>query len=233
MMDEYTFDWEKHMGDLVTNVELLSCGHCGNNSYGKIVASYDNIRAFEYAGNQYEAGLIWELVLCPNCEEINLRVIDFHTGAEPEIGRKAAKILYPPTIESPIGIPAPIDKAYHAALKARHVDANIFTVLLGKTIEAVCQDRKASGKTLYDQLNDLAKKAEIPSHLAEMAHSVRWFRNIGAHFGGGDLTPDEASLIHDLCRAILEYVYTAPALIEKARLSREKIRKNNQDSEND
>jgi hypothetical protein len=227
-MNEYTFDWEKHIGDLAKNVELLRCGHCGNESYGKIVASHDNIRTYDCAGNHYEAGLIWELVLCPNCEEINLRVIDFHTGTEPEIGRRAAKILYPPTIESPIGLPAPIDTAYHAALKARHVDANMFAVLLGKTIEAVCQDRKASGKTLNDQLNDLAKKAEIPSHLAEMAHDIRLFRNIGAHFGAGDLTPDEALLIHDLCRAILEYVYTAPALIEKARLSLKKIQMNNQ-----
>jgi hypothetical protein len=175
----------------------------------------------------YEAGLIWELVLCPNCDGINLRLVDYHTGVEPEIGRRAAKLLYPPVIGSPTGMPPAIDEAYQAALEVRHIDHNAFAVLLRKILEGVCEDKEAKGKDLYHKLNDLARREEIPSRLAEMAHGVRSLGNIGAH-GTLDLTSTEALLINDLCRAILEYVYTAPGLIERARLSLEKIKSQDQ-----
>lgn len=230
-MNEYCFDWDKYLGDLAKSTSLIKCGHCGNKFDGKVVASYDNIRSYSYppapgklvGGQDWEAGLIWELVLCPNCDGINLRLVDFHTGAEPEIGRRAAKVLYPSVIESPLGLPPEIDKAYQSALEIRHVDVNAFAVLLRKVIESVCQDRGASGKSLNDKLKDLAQKGDIPSHLAEMAHSVRKLGNVGAHFGA-DLTPTEASLLNNLCRAILEYVYAAPSLIEQVRLSLERIK---------
>jgi hypothetical protein len=234
-LNKNPFDWNSYVGELITSVNTLKCGHCGNKSGGKVVASHDNIRPYsfpvffgELEGKQdYEAGLIWELVLCPNCDGINLRLVDYHTGVEPEIGRRAAKLLYPPVIESPAGMPPAIDEAYQAALEVRHIDHNAFAVLLRKILEGVCEDKEAKGKDLYHKLNDLARREEIPSRLAEMAHGVRSLGNIGAH-GTLDLTSTEALLINDLCRAILEYVYTAPGLIERARLSLEKIKSQDQ-----
>ncbi len=64
-MNEYNFDWDQHFGDLIKSTTVIKCGHCGNKSDGKVVASYDNIRSFSYDQYDYEAGLIWELVCCP------------------------------------------------------------------------------------------------------------------------------------------------------------------------
>jgi hypothetical protein len=45
---------------------------------------------------------------------------------------------------------------------------------------------------------------------------LRKFRNVGAHPNLGELTLDEVPILDDFCRAILEYVYTAPHLAQIA-----------------
>ena len=221
-MNENDFDWNKYLGYLVKSTTICKCGHCGNKADGEVVASYDNIRSYSDNILSWEAGLIWELVRCPNCDGINLRLVDFHTGAEPEIGRRAAKILYPSVIESPPGVPSEIDKAYQAALKVRHVDANAFAVSLRRVVEAVCKDREAKGKNLINKLQDLVRKGDLSERLSDIVHGIRKLGNVGAYYDN-DLTPAEASLLNDLCKALLEYVYTAPELIEQGRLSLKRI----------
>jgi hypothetical protein len=103
-----------------------------------------------------------------------------------------------------------------AALKVKPIDSNAFAVLLGRVLELLCIDRKAIGKTLDNKLSDLATKGEIPSKLVDVAHNLRKFRNIGAHADLGELTAKEVPILDDLCRATLEYVYTAPHLAQNA-----------------
>ena len=76
----------------------------------------------------------------------------------------------------------------------------------------------------------LRLRGEIPGPLAEMAHQLRFLRNIGAHATLGELTRGEAPILDDLCNAILEYVYTAPHRVEKVakRIDELKKRKKNQ-----
>ncbi len=59
-------------------------------------------------------------------------------------------------------------------------------------------------------LNDLANRGEIPKLLIDMAHSLRYFRNIGAHASEIELDSRDAAILKDLCDTILEYVYEAP-----------------------
>ena len=61
----------------------------------------------------------------------------------------------------------------------------------------------------------MTEKGEIPERLCEIAHNLRKLRNIGAHADLGNLTEAEVPVLDDLCRAILEYVYAAPKLIEQ------------------
>jgi hypothetical protein len=62
----------------------------------------------------------------------------------------------------------------------------------------------------------LAKKNEIPDKLVKVSHSLRELGNVGAHAILGELTGDETPIIDDLCRALLDYVYTAPHLAQQA-----------------
>jgi hypothetical protein len=74
------------------------------------------------------------------------------------------------------------------------------------------------------------KKDEIPVQLAEMAHQLRLFGNIGAHFGEGDLTSAEAALLDDLCGTVLEYVYVAPGWLDKLKSRLEELKEVKEDT---
>jgi hypothetical protein len=92
-------------------------------------------------------------------------------------------------------------------------------------LDLVCVDRKAEGNTLAKKLADLAHKGEIPTNLVGVSSGIRQFRNIGAHADLGSLTALESSLLDSLCRAILEYVYTAPYLAARAQIRFDKLTK--------
>jgi hypothetical protein len=82
----------------------------------------------------------------------------------------------------------------------------------------------ADGKSLFERLENLADKGEIPRPLVLMAHSLRSLRNIGAHANLGELSATEIPVLDDLCRAILEYVYSGPQLIEAVRIRLNEIK---------
>jgi hypothetical protein len=48
-----------------------------------------------------------------------------------------------------------------------------------------------------------------------MAHGLRQLRNVGAHADLGELNESEIPVLDALSRAILEYVYRAPRLLEE------------------
>ena len=60
-----------------------------------------------------------------------------------------------------------------------------------------------------------------------MAHNLRQLRNVGAHANLGDLTTNEIPFLDDLCLAILEYVYSAPLLLQSAENKLQEIKKSN------
>jgi hypothetical protein len=97
-------------------------------------------------------------------------------------------------------------------------------------MELVCIDRGAKGRNLSLQLKDLANRGEIPAKLVDVADGVRNLGNVGAHAGVGELTSAEVSIIDDLTRAILEYVYSAPLLAMKAEERLRKLKAGGSDS---
>ena len=201
----------------------VQCPRCGNKAPMRIVASYE-LSPSDRDWNPEETldgGETWRIVVCPACKEVSvglIRWLDFLDVAD----EFRMKIVYPARNRTLTGLPPKIDSAYDAALKVRSIDSNAFAVLLGRVLDMVCSDKQASGATLYDKLNSLAEKGDIPAQLADMAHQLRQLRNIGAHADLGELTPAEVPVLDGVCRAILEYVYTAPQLIEevKRRLQR-------------
>ena len=86
-------------------------------------------------------------------------------------------------------------------------------MLLGRVLDLLCIDQSANGESLYEKLKDIADKNIIPDRLADMAHGIRQFRNIGAHANLGELTESELPILETLIRAVLEYVYAAPAMV--------------------
>lgn len=196
----------------------LRCIHCSNQAPMEIVSTFSKVQthlAEELMEGEYEAGDVYELLLCPACNDITLRKYFYHECWVSEHGDEP-NVLYPVKKDIPSGLPSRIAQAYEAAIKVRGIDANAYGGLLRRLLELVCMDRKAEGKTLYDQLKSLAQTGEIPQKLIGVVHGLRQLGNVGAHPNSGDLTSAELPVLDGLCRAVLEYVYSAPLLARKA-----------------
>lgn len=203
---------------------FVQCGHCGNRAPMEIVAEYYLSTKATYDA-PLEEGYLHELLLCLTCKQVTLLKSfssDFMDGTNSKV-----ETLYPSALLNLSGLPHQIQQAYETAMKIRTIDANAYAVLIGRILEMICEDRQAIGKDLYHKLSDLAAKGEIPDKLVGVADSLRQLRNFGAHASRGELTREEIPILDDLCRAILEYVYNAPHLVEKAeqRLKRLKEKK--------
>jgi Domain of unknown function (DUF4145) len=202
--------------------DFLRCRHCGNYAPMNIATSYYLSTKPEsycpedeyYYDNEPDQGYTYELLLCLACKKVTLREYFEHDFMEPEDIK--LETLYPPQGVKLFYLPSSVQKAYEAALKARAIDANAYAILLGRMLEVVCEDRKVKGEKLYDKLKVLAEKGEIPNNLVGVAHGLRRLRNIGAHEPLEGLSSDEIPVLDDLSRAILEYIYIAPALARQA-----------------
>lgn len=126
--------------------------------------------------------------------------------------------LYPSKTPLPMGLPADILKMYEIAEQIKHLDAGIYAMTLRKVLELVCHDKKAEGRWLINKLQDLTIKGEIPRNLVMVVDKLKDYGNFGAHEATDTISPEEIPMIEALCKAVLEYMYTAPylaALAEK------------------
>ncbi|MDQ3818148.1 MAG: DUF4145 domain-containing protein [Acidobacteriota bacterium] len=207
----------------------LPCRHCNNKTAMEIVAVHSSVI------NLYEddpqvlpllEGDIFQLLVCPVCSGVSLGKYHYSDVLPDDLQEnEVSTILYPPSSKFPTALPTKVMSSYQAAIKVRSIDPNAYAVLLGRVLEIICEDRQATGNTLFNKLEDLGNRGEIPRPLVEMAHSLRQLRNVGAHASLGELTTKEIPFLDDLCRAILEYVYSAPDLIEKAKKRLDEISK--------
>ena len=195
----------------------MKCLHCSNSAPQEIVASYSQVEDMYSDPHRRqvigEAGPVFELMTCPACRAISLRRIDYCDWDDPDDW--AVSWLFPQPGTPVPGLPPEVDKAYEAALKVRNIDSNAYAVLLGRVLDKICIDRGAEGRSLGERLKYLATQREIPEKLAEMARQLRQLRNIAAHADLGELSPKEVPILDALCKAILEYVYSAPQLIQE------------------
>ena len=194
----------------------LVCGHCRNTAPMEIVHVYSQAKDWcdRRSGLRWEAGVVYEHLLCPACSGVSLRKYYCHEIRNPE--EITFEALFPIKPDMPPGLPELIEDEFLAALRGRNVSPNAYGVLLGRLLELVCEDRGAEGGSLRAKLQDLAGRNEIPSRLVKVAMNLRQFRNVGAHATAGALTEAEVPILDRLCRAVLEYVYSAPELLRQA-----------------
>tara|TARA_R110002096_G_scaffold24760_33_gene78106 strand:- start:4031 stop:4486 length:456 start_codon:yes stop_codon:yes gene_type:complete len=141
------------------------------------------------------------------------------------------KVIYPNEKKGVEGLPASVEKEFRAAEQVSTISANAYAVLLGRVLDAVCDDRNANGDILHKRLEDLATRNEIPKNLADMAHKLRQLRNVGAHADLGELTDDEVPVLAALCQAVLEYVYSAPMQVARVEQLLENIKAKSPEAE--
>lgn len=202
------------------------CPHCGNVAPMEVVAKYSTIRTVSESDDTDERSWDWDeaeiyrLLCCQNCGKIIFQRTYYDSRYEDF--DVPYTTLYPQPDTMPKVLPHSVKSEYDAAIAVKPINANAYAVLLGRVFDKVCEDRKASGRTLFERLADLASKGEIPKPLADMAHGLRQLRNVGAHADLGTLSQEDIHLLDTILRAILEYLYRAPRLVEEVRKILEK-----------
>ena len=111
------------------------------------------------------------------------------------------------------GLPEKVEKRYLSALKVQDIDPSAFAIMIGRTLEAVCNHEQVPGNNLKQKIDNLIQSDRIPKPLSEMADQLRQIGNLGAHDTEDDVTKEDVPIIRDFVDALLEYLYLAPAKI--------------------
>jgi len=193
----------------------IDCIYCGNRSAMPILDRAQEPSKYDDDGYPLEEGHFIEMCQCPSCDKIVVRISYTYRHMDPRDVKYTILSEHVPR-GGIKGLPASVNIELKAAESIRRQNPNAYAVLLGRTLEAVCKDKSASGDSLYKKIEDLANRGEIPDRLKEMAHTLRQLRNVGGHSDLGSLTEQEVPFLESLCRAILEYLYTAPLTIAEA-----------------
>lgn len=193
--------------------QTITCPHCGNKAPQVVEYETTSIeRVSTGDGRALPLKNYDFLVRCKTCNEVSL-YRNWELAEDP-YDLKDAYCLYPKIEVIPSIVPDIIRVSHNEAKKVEKISPTAFVVLIGKSLECLCEDKEAEGNNLKNKLEDLAKKGIIPKTLLKMGHGVRLLRNIGAHPSDYDITPEEVKIISDFFVAVIEYVYVAPEKIK-------------------
>ena len=195
--------------------QIINCEHCGNKTPNEILLTTNGPDEIVEMFPENYTGIktYYFLTKCKSCEEISL----FSDWEESDqLGDlNNAVLVYPSIKKIDAVVPAEIVKGFNEAKKVKHKSSLAFAVMIRRAMEGVCLDQSAKGKNLKEKIDDLAKKEIIPNSLGRMANAIRYIGNAGAHAKGEDVTDDEVKVLDEFMRAIIEYVYVAPAKLNK------------------
>ncbi|MBA7684275.1 hypothetical protein ES703_92666 [subsurface metagenome] len=201
--------------------QTTTCQHCGNKTpqvFKFEITSIEDVSLSD--GSIHPIKIYYFLVQCKTCEKVSL-YSNWEVAADPYYLEEAL-CLYPKIEKISSSVPDIIRRSYNEAKKVEKISPAALVILIGKSLECLCEDKKAEGNNLKNKLDDLAKKGIIPKTLLKMGHSVRLLRNISARPSDYDIKTDEVKIISDFFVAVIEYVYVAP---EKIKSLEEKLKR--------
>lgn len=185
---------------------LVICPHCGNKTPHKLLHRQDFY--VEIEENMVDE-CWWAILECSTCGKLSL--YRDHWDETRKVW--ASKLIYPVPISAPIEAPQDVQRLFQEAVLIKQISSSLCVVGIRKCLEAICNDKGTTGKTLSVNIKELVLKGILPERLAEMMDSSRIIGNLGAHAVSAEVTDDDAQILIDFCSAILEYVYVAPTKI--------------------
>jgi hypothetical protein len=130
---------------------------------------------------------------------------------------RQASLIWPEPTISGDKVPAAVADIYREAAAVKRLSPNSFAVQIRRALEAVCADKGANGRSLYEMLTELGRRGDLPPVLAEMTDVLRLLGNVGAHASDRTVRPSQVEALDEFFRAVIEYVYIAPAKLHRFR----------------
>jgi len=216
----YVFEMTINKTPIDSNIFL--CYQCGNTTPHERIGYFVGKGMFEQIDKQkYYEDREYFIFQCSTCQGISIYG-DWKEYSSTSLFSE--KLLYPEgpnllpkghKISSRVLIPIKILKIYEEIWPLRHIAPNAFSVQIRRSLEIICSDQNAIGKTLYDQLKDLTNRGIFPGYFAEIIDLIRKVGNVGAHAGEEDVDFWDAELLDEFFKSIVEYVYIVPSKIQR------------------
>ncbi|MDX6760509.1 DUF4145 domain-containing protein [Streptomyces sp. F8] len=203
-------------GRVGTNI-VTTCGSCEKPVPAKVAGTL-----VDHGG---EAGLptLFQLASCLKCGDPLLAIEeDYGNGWDEEpvtVWPQAHQII------SPL-IPESLRRQHSETHKCFSIRAYTATVVMvRRTLEGICIDQGAQGKTLMQMLEHLAKSGKIEGRFHEWSQALRALGNEGAHFSTRAITAEDAADAVGFTEALMDYIYVYSKQFEQF-----KQRRQNRDS---
>ena len=168
--------------------ELLVCYHCGNKTPHRLISTHCGQELYENIdGHRYHEDFQYNLYQCPTCKGISIYG-DFLNYPRNEC--LSERRIYPlgslllpqdHKLASSNCVPVQILRIYEEIWPLRHIAPNAFAGQIRRALEFICKDKKAEGKTLYQQLKHLVTQGTFPGYFSEITDLMRHTGNIGSH----------------------------------------------------
>lgn len=188
------------------------CDHCGNVTYkSQIIAHEVKQDLVEY-----------KLYACEICDHVILRKVSIHFVSNINTEEQEEQ-LWPPSLIIPQEVPERVRNIYEKARGMKNRWPGSFVVEIRRALEAVMKERNAEGDNLASKINWLIQNKHLPEAFGEMGRLAKDIGNIGAHDDEKDVQPSDADSADDFFRAIIEYIYVAPARVAQVKASIRKM----------
>lgn len=191
------------------------CPHCHQFTLITVVDANLELHGSIHARCVYRGrvpGRYWWIGECHSCNGV---VLVLNNGIS----------IYPRSKPQPSDerIPEEIKYSLDEAKRCFTVEAYCATTVMSRrALQICCVERGANeDKRLVEQIDELLEMGIITKDIKDIAHTVRWIGNDGAHLNPNEVTREDAEEILKLTEQIFYIVYIAPAMAKERMKKRE------------
>ena len=194
---------------------IARCAQCGNDARHSLAYREDYsevIDETEEGEPMYDERWL-AILVCETCRKPSV----YHDEWDEQRRRWVPAPIYPEPLRIPREVPAQLRTHFLEAASVIDRTPDMSAVAVGVCLEAICKEQRAEGKDLNERIETLRSRGVLPESLIELMHAGRLLRNIGAHFDGATVTLEQARALLEFTAALFDYLYVAPAKVERLR----------------
>lgn len=209
-------------------MKKADCQHCNNKNALMYVVDMHKHENGEILSDSYFYDM--DVVLfCPSCNNYSLIRAYWDNTYEKNIDVDEYDIyngdmveetyLYPVvsklTSKNKKYFPREVINNFDKAIELKSVDEASCLIKLRITLEMICNDQEAKGKTLYEKILYLSENGILPKTLNAASTLTKDLGNIGAHESSVEINLTELISVIELVEYIIQYIYVLPNEIEE------------------
>ena len=204
----------------------FACRQCCRDANHKIIASYIEDGSEELGnGHTFDWNTVSQIIQCAGCEEVSFRTSssnseDYDYDDDGAMVHSETEKYYPGRSTGLKGIeghfvPYRVNQIYKETRSAIENDLSIIGGIgVRALLDAICKEVEASGKDLFQQIDDLHAKSLVTKEGASALHKLRLLGNKSAHEAEAH-SREQLSLALEVVEYILVGTYVMPQKVER------------------